>query len=508
MGVAGAPPPRDRATPAGPALALAAGVFACFVFVQARYLRPPMTQDAMHYFERAAAFPDIAEEHWSFRIGLLFPLRASQWLFGYSEAAYYAFPLVASAVLVVATFWLGQRLFSPVVGVGAAVLLLLHVEFLRYSSGPLPDHVATALFVTALCLVVAVVERPQPWGRSEHVLLVGAGLLLGWGYLARELLPLLFVVVAVAFWCYRAPWRELRWVAAPPLALFVGESILNAIVYGEPFVRLVNAGSHGGQRDFITDTRFDALVQLPRTLFDLPAGPLFAVLTCVLPLALFMKRPAYRIVVAWFLAYWIPLTLGTGLVSPSFRFIQGFNLRYWMPVMPAILLGGLALVNDGARAVAGKLQATERARSLAGAVAVGVLVIAGAVVELDGLRDVPALRANGATQLEDLRTWLEGEGSDVDVLWTDSRTARVLPFFVRSPFGNRVWDGEIRAFDVDGDFIDPDTIDEGAIVLYPFGYHGVPVLWADIPEEIRHLKPGWARALDRDDDTLLVYVGP
>ena len=45
-------------------------------------------------------------------------------------------------------------------------------------------------------------------------------------------------------------------------------------------------------------------------------------------------------------------------------------------------------------------------------------------------------------------------------------------------------------------------------MLYPFGYHGVPVLWADIPEEIRHLKPGWSRALDRDDDTLLVCVIP
>jgi len=53
-------------------------------------------------------------------------------------------------------------------------------------------------------------------------------------------------------------------------------------------------------------------------------------------------------------------------------------------------------------------------------------------------------RANGATQMEQLRAWFGGAGADVATLWTDSRTARVAGLFTRGPFGGVIWDGTIR----------------------------------------------------------------
>jgi hypothetical protein len=133
-----------------------------------------------------------------------------------------------------------------------------------------------------------------------------------------------------------------------------------------------------------------------------------------------------------------------------------------------------------------------------------MFALAGAIAwrEADGLRDQPVFREDGDANFDELRRWLETEGRDIDVLWTDSNTARILPLYTRSPTGAAVWSGAIRSFDDDGELLDEGDIDEGAVVLYSPGYSLVPMAWEDIPRGIRSRDP----ALIVEDRSLRVVV--
>jgi hypothetical protein len=274
---------------------------------------------------------------------------------------------------------------------------------------------------------------------------------------------------------------------------------LNWSLYGSPIKRFVVSGGHGGQRDYITDSRLDALERLPSALWHVPGGRALAVLVCVVPIALLFGGRSQRAIAVWSLAYWVPLTLGTGLLMPSFRFIQADNIRYWSPIVPAVAIGSLAV----AQAVA---QRVPRFGAGLGVAAVTALVIVVSAGEVRGIERAAFSRGHGATQLAEVRSWLADHGASVPIVWTDSRTARVLPIFTRSTFGDPVWHGEIRAFNDHLTFIDPSQIDRGAVVLYPAGYHGVPVRGRDLPRGIRLPRPGWRIAILRSDGSLRVYV--
>lgn len=486
--------------------------------VQGFYLRAPSSQDGMTYFERAAAFPDLPRDHWSLRIGLILPVRVLQHVFGYSEAAYYALPLLASALLVLVTYWLGCRLFNPTVGIAAAVLLVLNGIFLGGASILLPDLFATALLSSGLLLVVIVAQRADgaPWDRRAHVLLALAGVLLGWAYLVREFVVFVFPVAVVVFWAYRLPWKKLAWVAAPAAATFFVECLLNLVLYDSPFARLLVTGGHGGQRAYITDSRLDAIVRLPHAL-DQTTGTLpVLLLLAVLPFALFIRQPAFRVVAAWFVTFWVAITLGTGLIDPSFRFIIADKLRYWTPVLPAIVIGGVAVVQFGVRALCSRVRLPARWNTLIPATAI---IAAALVVGFAGTSDDRSselYRTNGATQLLDLRTWLAGPGHDVGLIWTDPSTARLIPVYTRTTFGNQIWKGEVRTFEGFGRFFDASQLDHGAVVIYRFGYRILFRRLADgrqlLPHRlspirgwVRHPPPGWERAVYRSDRSLVVY---
>ena len=146
------------------------------------------------------------------------------------------------------------------------------------------------------------------------------------------------------------------------------------------------------------------------------------------PPALFLRRrPAFNLVAAWVVLYWVPLTLATGLVDPHFRAFPGNMMRYWMPILPAIAIGGLGLVHTGACALLERPpDATGRGRRLAAATVLSLASFA-AILTVHDIRDVGLYRGHGATQLYELRAWLDRNGATVDVVWTDRRTARLIP---------------------------------------------------------------------------------
>ena len=308
-------------------------------------------------------------------------------------------------------------------------------------------------------------------------------MLLGWAYLVREFAPLLYPLVYVVLRSRGAPRRAVLCVAGPVAAVLTGEMILNWALHGSPIERLVAAGSHGGGREFLNPVnRYDALVQVPRTLWELPGGRVLAVLSWAVPFTVLLwRRPAFKLVGLWCALYWVPLTLATGLVDPHYRMFPGNAMRYWTPMLPALAIGGIAVVHEAVSAVA--------ARARAAPVAVAALAAAGAILTVHDVRDVGYYRSHGATQLHELRGWLEGDGADVDVVWTDRHTARLMPLY---------WTGDINRFDVEDASLAAAPGEEQSVVLYSLE---APARWAGVPA-------GWRVVFARDDGTLAVYRPP
>ncbi len=477
-----------------------------YLVVQALHLRPPMTEDSMTYFEAAQAFPDVATDHWSLRLGLILPLRLVLEVFGTSEVAYYAIPIAAGVVLVGSTMLIGSKLFGRSVGVAAVFVLLSSNWFLSYSSALLPDHLAAALIAAA----AAVSLSTRPTSTRVRVAMIAVGLLLGWAYLVREFTLLLLLPAA---WWLRSRFGAdgLRWAAIPAASILAFELVVNTIVHGNPLARLFVAGGHDDLVDRIDEpvTRVEALLRFPDALFGgsgtFGVGLLFVV-------SLFSWAVLRRnrwFLVGWIGAYLVPLTLAAGVLSPDLKLFRAQLLRYWTPVLPAVVVGGLGVLAVLLRRA---LAATGLPRSSALRVAAATVIVTAMVLAFRADRGVAAAdiyEHNGATQLDELRAWLQDDGADVDVLWTDSQTARVMPLVARSATGELLWDGEVRSFNsAEGPltFASPASFEpDQVIVFYPFGYLGRIGSWSEIPAHLRQLQPGWKAVLQREDDTLLIY---
>ncbi|HUW02008.1 MAG TPA: hypothetical protein VMW08_06645 [Acidimicrobiales bacterium] len=479
---------------------------AAYVAVQFRYLRPPMTEDAMTYIEAATAFPDLANDHWSLRIGLLLPLRVLLEAFGPSEVAYYAIPVAAGAALAGSTFLVGAALFGRSVGIASVIVLVSSNWFLSYSSALLPDHVAAALVTTA----AAVMLSTRPSSRRAGLALLCIGGLLGWAYLVREFTLLLF---PPAYLFIRSQFGAsgVRRAALPVVVVFVAELVLNTAIHRNPLARWFVAGGHDEVVDRIEapGSRLDAITRFPDAVFG-GAGTFGIGLLLVLSLFSCVVLGRHRaFLCGWIGAYLVPLTLASGLVSPDLKLFRSQLLRYWTPVLPAIIVGGLGVLAVVARAICEAGGLRPRAAVRVGGVVVLLIAVFAAVRADEGVAAADIYERNGATQLDELRAWLVTEGADVEVLWTDSQTARVMPLVVRSAAGELLWDGEVRAFNSAEDplaFAPPASFEPGqVIVFYPFGYLGRIDSWSAIPAHIRQLQPGWESVLQRRDDTLLIY---
>lgn len=458
----------------------------------------------MTYLDAAAAFPDVNTDHWSLRIGLLLPVKLVHLLFGRSEVTYYAVPLLAGAAVVASTYVIGRHLFGRVVGLASVAVLLSSNWYLSYSSALLPDHVAAALVTAAIAVAVA----PSSDRRSK-VTLVAIGLLFGWAYLVREFILLLIVPLGLIVW-RRWSRRGLALAALPVAGLLIGELVANALVHGNPFARWQVAGSHDEVVGRIEAplTRLDALGSFPSALVQgAGTGPLVA-LGILAVVGAAWSVPHRRVIAPWVVVYVVPLVALSGVLDPDLRLFRSQLLRYWTPILPAVVIGGLGAVSVALARAWNRPPDSFSARLVIGGT---VLALTALVVSVgqDGEDASHIYIRNGATQLREIRALLDEHGEDASTVWTDSQTARVLPLYAKSPTGTTLWEGEVRAFNsADGSltFVDSERFEPGDLVVFlPFGYLNRIPDWESIPENLRHLQPGWKRVFDREDDTLLVY---
>lgn len=493
------------------------------VALQLRYLFAPNPSDPGNYALAALQFPGPPADplilHQYLRLGLIVPMSLAMDAFGYSQASYYAVPLLTALLLPVSIYAIGRMLFSRAVGVAAGVLASVSSLVFGSLGQPLPDATATAV-VTAAVAVAVGVATGQPLlvrtGRRKTAALLLVGALLGWSYLIREYIVFVWPVIPVLLW-RRAGWRGLLVVAIPLVAVAAGETALNAALHGDPLARWAASAGHGDltarpelDRTFKNFPRSTYLLRFWERLGQSPdrtwlrgavlvmlAGAAFGVLR-------WRRAPAARWLALfglWSVAFYVPMVLLGGVLDPSGPRLRLQLIRYWVPLAPAIMLGACGAVWLAGRWVLRHVPGLSVRR--AGALAGVALLLGSAVAARDSFgawSHRPVYRVNGATHLEQFRTWLRSDGDGVRRIWSDQRTLMVLPIFFSEPFGAPVWRGET------------DTLAPGSarpapgdhVVVYPECGHCTRAMRAVLGPTLQP-RPGWEPVFATADRGLVVY---
>lgn len=488
---------------------------AAFWLFELQVLSLPLPSDMLRYLNWARDFPAVEASHGQLRVGLILPVRAAIELFGYGQAAYYAFPLLTGCLLLVSTYALGVRLFGRWAGAGAAVTLCLYPSVASLLSHPLPDIPATALFVTALAVLAWAPARVDA-ARRRSALLVVAGLLLGWSYLARETMVLVFPVVALVLGARRRSWPDWFVLMLPLVTVLAGETLLNAVIHGDPLARLAASAGRGGAevapevaatyRDL---PRHVYITRLPSLLLDQRFGPAWLLLFGGGLLGGLSRDRGLRLCAAWFLVFWVPMTLLGGVLDPSAPLLRLQLIRYWFPVLPALALaafGALRLIGVRMRAAAPRISIALARRPALAAVLPWLLVVSIAV--LGGARQARDAADNGLAAAEWFRDWVREDGQSVDRIWSDGRSSLVLRVFAHEVAGGPVWNGTFAAYD---DVEEPlrSGGENDALVFFSIGTNACPrcrKAAQDVFPDPEAPGPSWRLADRSPDGSVLVYT--
>ena len=471
-------------------------------------LSVPQPVDHSRYMDAAKAFPsrpdDPIFDHQYLRIGLTAPTALAMRVFGYSEVTYHAFPVAAALLLFASVYAIGCLMFGRLVGALSAVVLAGIGIIVVAGTELLPDLPATALFTTAIALTVALRDGRV---RYRRTVLVAIGVLLGWSYLTREFIVFDWPLALVLVWRRIGRWEWL-WAAAPVALTGLGEMALNARLYGDPLARLHADSGLGNlpSAPKVAATFHDLplwvyLWRLPEQLGRPAEGPgllLLLALALVAGLVVAVRRFRGEVPAAqrnagtfavWILLMWVPLTLLGGVLDPAHPKLRLQLLRYWYPVFPAFVLGGVAALWLSSRAV--------RLRSVV-PVVVAVAVVALSVLGRPGLAGWGGSGRVRSHALPEFRSWLARSGAAT--VWTDTRLFRIMPIYLVSPTGHRIWHGRLRPL------VRPDQPAPGDyVVTYSVGSDACPRCGDSAEALLPSVPAGWHQVMTSHDHLLHVW---
>ena len=456
---------RAFATPTRLDWAVGGVVLLVYAVVQVAFLLGPHPFDPARYFRTSLDFPDVNPNLWTLRIGLMVPVRIAVAILGSSEAALYAVPLVVGLLLAAAVYATTLVLFGDrLAAASAALVTVLNANFLLNSSSIFPDTAATATFAAGFFFLVlgGTPSWSERWGgRAPAAAAILAGLLFGWTYLIREFSPVLLPVVIVAVVLLRYPLRRLAVVAVAASAVAALEILYGELMFGRPFIHLSLLLRRGDlpEQDEVrafrveyiqeqVDDPISALLVFPRLLLAWGSGWVLLVLLAVFVGALIVFRRDRRlwILAAWCFGFWAAMVLIPFVPTSSGRWILNVtNIRYWYPLFPALAMGAFG----GLLLLLGELVRHPRWRMVSPSVAplIAAVVLVPGLAEFDRCADKDVWRNDPAERWDQLRTWFStAEAQPYRMVQTDHDTARLLPVFTRTTFGETVWRGTIRPF--------------------------------------------------------------
>jgi hypothetical protein len=489
---------------------------ALYLVVQLVFLQGPHPYDPSWYFRTAFDFPDVAPDLFTLRIGLMAPIRAALAVFGPSEAALYAVPLLSGMALVGAVFATMLLLFRDrVLAAAAALVTGLNVNYLVNSSQIFPDLTATATFTAAFFCLLAGGSRPEDSSRRwlPTVAVVCGGVLLGWSYLVREFSPILLPVVVALVVLLRYPLRRMALLAGVVLTTASLELLYGWVYAGDPFVhaRLLLERGDGEVVDGQVrmahiqaqlGSIFDTLLVLPRLLIAWDTGWVFILLAAIFLVALVLLRDRRLwLLSAWFLSFLVAMAIvGLGSFSSGRWVLNITNIRYWYPIFPPLVMGafgGLWLLLRGRFNGVNGLRLAQL-----GVVTLGVLAVLPGLREFSGCDAREAWRNDPATRWQELRSWFStAEAAQMDVVWTDRYTSRLLPAYTASTFGRDLWNGDIETLSSLGDV--PSTDPSASLLLV---HKDRWVGWEGAPQALEGLRDEWVPLFVTSDQRMVVLA--
>jgi hypothetical protein len=176
-------------------------------------------------------------------------------------------------------------------------------------------------------------------------------------------------------------------------------------------------------------------------------GWLFLLVILIFLVALVLVRDRrFWLLAVWCASFWA-IMIGIGLGElPSGRWILNItNIRYWYPMLPALVMaafGGLWLLFQ--RWFPSR-RGMGLARATAGALAFVILVPG--IAEFKSCSSRQAWWNDPAERWHSLRSWFSSADAErYDAVWTDAQSQRLVPAYIRTPLGSRVWDGRVKTF--------------------------------------------------------------
>ena len=435
-------------------LDVAVGIFVLVAYAtgQLFFLLGPQPFDPAKYFETAVEFPDIPSDRWTLRSGLIAPVRVAVVLVGPTEAALYAVPLLTGLALAGSIYLTMLVLYRRrVLAAAAALVATLNTNYLLNGSFIFPDTTATATVTGGFLLLVLGSRELTRFGsgRFGTVAAAGAGALFGWSYLIREFSPVLLPAVAIAMVLLRYPLRRVAVLAGAAIVTASLEFLYGYLLFDQPLIHLRKLVQHRGGRDVQDelDSVLDIFTLFPQLLTTWRFGWLFVVLIAWFIAALVWFRDRRL----WFFASWLFVFWGVllvlGLASlPSGKWLLNVsNIRYWYPAFPPLVMGafgGLALL--GQRVWPG----TRGALLSSGAGTVlALLILVPGFVQFDRCEERDVWRNDPLARWHDLRAWFAtGAADDYTQLWADGQSEQLVPAYIRTTFGDLLWNGEVREF--------------------------------------------------------------
>ncbi|WP_392544823.1 glycosyltransferase family 39 protein [Oryzobacter telluris] len=436
-------------------VAVAAVIAAVVVVVAIVWRSPIVPTDPWHYVRSALEFPSANWVPLGFtRYGIILATIPPAFVFKNAEASYYFWPLVSAAMLSASLYLVGRRLWSPVAGLVAVVVLFTNtIVFFNLSRG-YPDIMSMALVMTAL--LTALLARDRGFtGKSAIAWLLVTGFLLGWSFEVRETGMLAWPIVLAVLWQRGRVLRNLAIVAAPVLAWAALDVGISGLVYGDPLLKLhtltgTNPTGVGNappppptRIDDADRTRWGYFLSIPKAALERGDGVWLVVSGIVAALAIVARNRGLRLAAFGFISvYGVNLLLG-GVLFPKRPFGTLIVPRYWIQYFPfiALVIGGLVAV-----AAAWLMRRSSLSGKGAGAlVTAGVAIVGLAWPVYHAVTYVPTVQAfaiNGGDGLQQLRAHLAAEKFETTEVWTDWETKRMLPAYQRPIWGGeKVWKG-------------------------------------------------------------------
>ena len=338
------------------------------------------------------------------------------------------------------------------------------------------------------------------------------GLVFGYAYLIKEYFLIFILLIPIAFWAFRIPFRNLLPVALGVLLIFVAEAVFNIIFYHDPLVRLstVNPRETVGH----IERRFkEILMYLPN--FLMMKGGEGTLVLSIFALIHFIVQSFHKNRKIIFLFVWVLFIFffftGISLLPVIFSWensvlLRLHILRYWALILPPFVIGGVSALQAAFTWVTNKLKIRQELQKTLVIFSMLVLAaISGARGFSVVFNDYSLIR-NGQDHYLELREYLKETSSPEEVIWInrDNFIAydRILPIYAHDFFGRKIWEGQYKFLNYGNEYISPEEITFGKVIIdrerFDPAFRGLPEYLSNIPDN-------WKLVFESTNEKIAIY---